>query len=85
MLPYMAQGANSALEDAAVLGTLIARAQGKSDLPALLHIYQHLRKPRSLAMVKGSLRQVKRHTSIVSTAGPLIMAYRDISTIFETV
>lgn len=58
MLPYMAQGANSALEDAAVLGTLIAKAHDKSDLPAPLQLYQHLRKPRSLAMVKGSLRQV---------------------------
>ncbi|OJJ82587.1 uncharacterized protein ASPGLDRAFT_1496110 [Aspergillus glaucus CBS 516.65] len=57
MLPYIAQGANSALEDAAVLGTLIAKAHDKSDFPALLQIYQHLRKPRSLAMVKGGLRQ----------------------------
>ena len=61
MLPYMAQGANSALEDAAVLGTLIGNARDKSDLPALLQAYQKLRKPRSLAMVKGSLTQVRAY------------------------
>lgn len=58
MLPYMAQGANSALEDAAVLGSLIAKAQDRSDLPGILQVYQRLRKPRSLELVEGSLRQV---------------------------
>lgn len=58
MLPYMAQGANSALEDAAVLGTLLAKARDRSDLQTLLPMYQQLRKPRSWSMVQGSLRQV---------------------------
>ncbi|CRL22669.1 Aromatic-ring hydroxylase-like [Penicillium camemberti] len=61
MLPYMAQGANSSLEDGAVLGGLIAKAHDKLDLPALLQIYQHLRKPRSLAIVEASFKQ--RHTN----------------------
>lgn len=61
MLPYMAQGANSSIEDGAVLGALIAKAHDKSDLPALLQIYQRLRKPRSLAIVEASFKQVITH------------------------
>ena len=58
MLPYMAQGANSALEDGAVLGGILSKVQSKSELSSALKIYQDLRKPRSWAMVKGSLKQV---------------------------
>ncbi|RVX74753.1 hypothetical protein B0A52_01030 [Exophiala mesophila] len=57
MLPYMAQGANSALEDGAVLGGILSKVQSKSELSSALKIYQDLRKPRSWAMVKGSLKQ----------------------------
>lgn len=60
MLPYMAQGANSAVEDGAVLGALLSKVLHKSNLPSALKMYQDLRKPRSWAMVEGSLRQVRK-------------------------
>jgi salicylate hydroxylase len=58
MLPYMAQGAGSALEDGAALGILLADCNTSKDLPAVLEKYQNLRKARSLALQKGSMKQV---------------------------
>jgi salicylate hydroxylase len=58
MLPYMAQGANSAVEDGAVLGGILSKVSHKSDLLSALKMYQDLRKSRSWAMVRGSLQQV---------------------------
>lgn len=84
MLPYMAQGANSALEDAAVLGSLIAKAQDRSDLPGILQVYQRLRKPRSLEFVEGSLKQVISYHLTPSSARLLIGTFSDIPTISET-
>jgi salicylate hydroxylase len=53
MLPYMAQGAAQALEDAVVLG----RALGASDdLPKALRSYEAQRRPRT-AMVQGLARR----------------------------
>lgn len=59
MLPYMAQGAGSALEDGAALGILLARANSQADLPATLKLYQAIRKDRSSALQKGSMKQVR--------------------------
>jgi salicylate hydroxylase len=61
MLPYMAQGAGSALEDGAALGILLSRINSRKDLPATLKEYQDLRKTRSAALQKGSMRQVLGH------------------------
>ncbi|KAH9203818.1 hypothetical protein DL95DRAFT_500329 [Leptodontidium sp. 2 PMI_412] len=57
MLPYMAQGACSALEDGAALGILLSRATSLQDLPKTLKAYQDMRKPRSLALQQGSMKQ----------------------------
>ncbi|PNS14039.1 Kynurenine 3-monooxygenase [Sphaceloma murrayae] len=57
MLPYMAQGAGSALEDGATLGVLLSRVSARGDLPEALKLYETLRKPRSAALQKGSMRQ----------------------------
>lgn len=58
MLPYMAQGAGSALEDGAALGILLSRVHRREGLPKALKIYQDLRKPRSTALQKWSMKQV---------------------------
>ncbi|KAI0032304.1 FAD/NAD-P-binding domain-containing protein [Vararia minispora EC-137] len=46
MLPYRAQGAAMAVEDAAVLGALLVRLQNIYQLPALLKAYESLRYAR---------------------------------------
>ncbi|GAA5975985.1 hypothetical protein JCM11641_002859 [Rhodosporidiobolus odoratus] len=46
-LPHIAQGAASAGEDGAVLGTLLAACKTKEDIPKVLKAYEKLRKPRA--------------------------------------
>ncbi|KAF2762115.1 FAD/NAD(P)-binding domain-containing protein [Pseudovirgaria hyperparasitica] len=57
MLPYLAQGANSAMEDGAVLGRLLGSLEHRSDLPKLLEIFQRLRKSRGEAIVRETFKQ----------------------------
>ncbi|KAF5863621.1 hypothetical protein ETB97_009715 [Aspergillus alliaceus] len=57
MLPYLAQGANSSLEDGAVLGGLLGRMKSKSHLPEILRLYESLRKSRGEAIVKETFKQ----------------------------
>jgi salicylate hydroxylase len=57
MLPYLAQGANSSLEDGAVLGGLLAHLKRKDQLPKLLHLYESLRKQRGEAIVRETFKQ----------------------------
>ncbi|TDZ51650.1 FAD-dependent monooxygenase OpS4 [Colletotrichum trifolii] len=61
MLPYLAQGANSSLEDGAVLGYVlgkVATRQSKAtQLPAAAEMYQQLRKGRGQRIVMESFRQ----------------------------
>ncbi|CAE6436076.1 unnamed protein product [Rhizoctonia solani] len=47
MLPYRAQGAAMAIEDAVVLGGLLSGISQLDDLPRLLRAYQDLRLPRT--------------------------------------
>lgn len=58
MLPYLAQGANSSLEDGAVLGTLLSHVKRKSQLKRALHNYETLRKKRGEAIVRETFNQV---------------------------
>ena len=58
MLPYLAQGANSAIEDGAVLGLLLGAIQTRDQLPKALRMYQSLRKTRGDAIVKETFQQV---------------------------
>lgn len=44
---HSGQGAATAFEDAAVLGTLFSKIQDASQLPDILSIYERLRKPRT--------------------------------------
>ncbi|KAF4995696.1 hypothetical protein FDECE_12725 [Fusarium decemcellulare] len=61
MLPYMAQGAGSAIEDGAALGILLSKVKSREQLPDALRKYQDLRAPRSTALQKWSMKQ--RHTN----------------------
>ncbi|KAI9713821.1 MAG: hypothetical protein M1820_000551 [Bogoriella megaspora] len=57
MLPYLAQGANSSMEDGAVLGGLLKGMMSKADLKERLDVYQKLRKARGEAIVKETFKQ----------------------------
>jgi len=57
MLPYLAQGANSSLEDGAVLGSLLGHVSRKDQLPAALDLYQKIRKQRGEAIVRETFKQ----------------------------
>jgi salicylate hydroxylase len=57
MLPYLAQGANSSLEDGAVLGNLLAVLKSKEQLPEALRLYENLRKKRGEAIVRETFAQ----------------------------
>ncbi|KAL2177664.1 uncharacterized protein P884DRAFT_161038, partial [Thermothelomyces heterothallicus CBS 202.75] len=58
MLPYLAQGANSAMEDGAVLGRLLGAPNTRADVPRVLQLYQALRKARVEEIAKQALSQV---------------------------
>lgn len=60
MLPYLAQGANSSLEDGAVFGSLLGRVNYKTrheQLPKMAKLYQELRKTRGEAIAKETFKQ----------------------------
>jgi len=55
MLPYMAQGAVQAIEDAAVLARCLERVDGRGVVPALGR-YEETRRPRATRCQEGSRR-----------------------------
>ncbi|KAJ5753935.1 uncharacterized protein N7511_008088 [Penicillium nucicola] len=57
MLPYLAQGANSSLEDGAVLGLLLGHMTDKTQLPRILRLYESMRKSRGESIVKETFKQ----------------------------
>ena len=59
MLPYLAQGANSSMEDGAVLGGLLGNIQRREDLPSTLMLFQQLRKKRGEAIARETFEQRK--------------------------
>ena len=56
-LPYLAQGAAMAVEDAHVLGLLIGRMRDKRQLADILRMYEDIRKPRTTKLVLASTHQ----------------------------
>ncbi|KAJ6181256.1 hypothetical protein N7519_011717 [Penicillium mononematosum] len=52
-----AQGANSAVEDGAVLGLILGHLRSKDQLPKALKMYEDLRKSRGDAIVKETFKQ----------------------------
>jgi salicylate hydroxylase len=75
MLPFVAQGAAMAIEDAAVLAKCIAERQseGAAALPAALQRYARLRRPR-VTRLQRTARQAGR---VYHLSGPLALA-RDL-------
>jgi salicylate hydroxylase len=61
MLPYLAQGANSSLEDGAVLGLILGKIKEKGQLPGALRMYETLRKKRGEAIVRETFKQANQH------------------------
>jgi salicylate hydroxylase len=60
MLPYLAQGANSSLEDGAVLGYLLGKVdyeKREEQLPKVASLYQKLRKERGETIQKETFKQ----------------------------
>jgi len=55
MVPYLAQGAATAIEDGACLAECLDRANGVEDIPALLRAFEAIRKPRSETISDGAL------------------------------
>ena len=57
MLPYLAQGANSSIEDGGVLGRLLSYVKSKEQLPWAIKLYESLRKSRSEQIVRETFHQ----------------------------
>lgn len=57
MLPYLAQGANSSIEDGAVLGRLLSYVHSKDQVPWAVELYEGLRKSRSEMIVRETFHQ----------------------------
>ena len=76
MLPFAAQGAGMAIEDAAVLAKCLAEAAADNGagIPAALHRYAQLRRAR-VARVQ---RTARRNGMIYHLAGPMALA-RDLA------
>lgn len=55
MLPYLAQGAAQAIEDAAILSGLLSHLELRSQIPDVTSIYEGLRKPRTMEVKRCSL------------------------------
>lgn len=51
------QGANSSIEDGAVLGMVLAALSNKAQLPRALSLYEQLRKKRGEAIVRETFAQ----------------------------
>jgi salicylate hydroxylase len=64
MLPYLAQGANSSMEDGAALGKLLGHLGPDFQLPDALKLYQQLRKARGEAIVRETFKQVSLRLEI---------------------
>ncbi|KAF2200691.1 FAD binding domain-containing protein [Delitschia confertaspora ATCC 74209] len=57
MLPYLAQGANSSIEDGAVLGLLLASVTDVEQLPETLGTFQRMRKERGEEIARQTFLQ----------------------------
>ncbi|KAI0021829.1 FAD/NAD(P)-binding domain-containing protein [Xylariomycetidae sp. FL0641] len=57
MLPFMAQGAAQAFEDAAMLGTILGNITKKEQIPAAISVCEELRKPRATRIKQAAKAQ----------------------------
>lgn len=58
MLPYLAQGANSALEDGAAMGAVLKGVRGKGEVGERVKLWEGLRKGRSESIARETFAQV---------------------------
>lgn len=58
MIPYLAQGANSSIEDGAVIGLLLGKLASRNQLPQAIQLYEKMRKVRGEVIARESLQQV---------------------------
>lgn len=77
MLPYLAQGANSAVEDGAVLGGILGHVKSKSQLSRALQMYEKLRKARGDAIVKEAFKQVRIFWPLCNVVDEMLTDQRD--------
>ncbi|BCS16065.1 salicylate hydroxylase [Aspergillus luchuensis IFO 4308] len=62
MLPYVAQGAAQAVEDAAALGVLLSTISSRDEIPLALKAYEQSRKPRAdTVQQSGSENRITLH------------------------
>ena len=54
MMPYMAQGAAQATEDAACLASVLRSCANISDIPSALQLYERIRKPRATYIARNT-------------------------------
>lgn len=79
MLPYLAQGANSAVEDGAVLGQLLGHVKTKDQIPQALRLYERLRKARGEAIVRETFKQVSYATKILISRNGIDHLFSDMT------
>ena len=65
MLPYLAQGANSSVEDGGVLGRLLGGVKSKEQLKPAIELYEQLRKARSEAIVRETFHQASNNPIVI--------------------
>jgi salicylate hydroxylase len=58
MLPYLAQGAASAIEDGAALGIVLGGAKTAAEVPGAIEKWESLRKHRGERIQRGAMEQV---------------------------
>ncbi|KAL3479960.1 hypothetical protein BJX99DRAFT_244625 [Aspergillus californicus] len=62
MLPYVAQGAAQAVEDAAALGVLLSEITSKQEIPLVLQAYEKSRKERAETVQQsGTMNRITLH------------------------
>ncbi|KAI1178248.1 hypothetical protein F4777DRAFT_595297 [Nemania sp. FL0916] len=59
MLPFMAQGAAQAFEDAAMLGAIFGQLTSRAQIPSAVAILEELRKPRAERIKQAAIGQKK--------------------------
>ncbi|EXJ95889.1 salicylate hydroxylase [Capronia coronata CBS 617.96] len=57
MLPYLAQGANSSIEDGGVLGRVLSHVTSKQQIPWAIRLFESLRKSRSEMIARETFHQ----------------------------
>ncbi|KAF9267386.1 FAD/NAD(P)-binding domain-containing protein [Marasmius fiardii PR-910] len=68
--PRYGQGANLAIEDAAVFGNLFSRITDRRQIKALLHAYEEIRRPRTTAMRQDVMERLARRSALRLSASP---------------